>query len=583
MFIEELKKVPKQSGCYLMYNSFNTVIYVGKAKNLQNRLRSYFRSNNSLKVNRLVSEISYFDYIVTNNEKEALILELNLIKKYEPKYNVLLKDDKSYPYIVLTNEKHPILTIKRKLNINKSSSNVFGPFPNAYAAKRLVGLINRLYPLRKCKVLGKKKCLYFHIGECLGYCENNQIDNKEMIEEVLSILKGNDKLLKEKLNEKIKLNSKNMNYELCKELLEDYNYIDNIFLSQNVELNKNIDIDVINFYEKDNYISTIVMFIRNGKIIGVDNKIISVIGDIKGALEYYIYSLYYKKNILPEEVIIPSVVDKSLLESVIDSKFIYTKKGSKHKLFKMAYDNAKIYYKNNINKTIQEENITIKANEELRKLLGLKSLIRIEAFDNSSLFGSYSVSAMVVFINGKEARKEYRKYKLNINKNDDIASLKEVIYRRYFKVLNENLIIPDLIIVDGGFNQVKACIEVLSSLNLNIKVIGVKKDKSHKPNKIIDEYNNELDIEKGSNIFLYLSKIDNEVHRFTVSFHRNLRSKGNVESILDNIKGIGRVRKKKLLDKYTTIENIKNETEENLSKILPKETAKALLSRLNNR
>ena len=292
MFKNELSNVPKQSGCYLMYNSDKVVIYVGKAKNLFNRLKSYFTGRVEGKTKKLVSEIAYFEYIVTNSETEAFILELNLIKKYDPKYNILLRDDKTYPYIELTNELYPRLIVKREININKKHTHLFGPYPNVYAARRLVNLINRLYPLRKCDKMPKKVCLYYHIGECLGYCENKDIDSSKIKEEILSILNGNDKLLMDKINEKIEINSQAMNYEVCKELKEEYDYINIVLNKQHVEINDSVNRDVINYYYNNSYVSIAIMFLRNGKIVGINYKIIPVINEIKDTLEYYISSFY---------------------------------------------------------------------------------------------------------------------------------------------------------------------------------------------------------------------------------------------------------------------------------------------------
>ena len=585
MFKKELREVPKKSGCYLMFNKDGIVIYVGKAKILFNRLKSYFTGRVTGKTKKLVSEIDHFEYIVTNSETEAFILEINLIKKYDPKYNILLRDDKSYPYIELTNEKYPRLRVKREINIKKKTTNLFGPYPNVYAARRLVNLLNRLYPLRKCETMGKKVCLYYHIHECLGYCEHKDVDDTSMKNEILSILNGNDKLLIDKIHEKIDFNSKNMNYEVCKELVDELGYINEVFKNQIiVELDDNINRDVINYYYDNSYISIVIFFIRNGKLVGINNKIIPVINDIKETLEYYIHSFYSKNNIIPKEIIIPDILDTEMMSTVLNTKAIIVQRGSKKKLFDMAGNNARELYEKEIKLIYNNEKLTSDANEELKKLLKLDKLNIIEAFDNSNLFGTFTVSAMVCFIDGAPSKKNYRKFKLSFDKNDDVSSMKEVIYRRYFRVLKDKLEAPDLIIVDGGTNQINACISTLNDLGLYTKVIGVKKDNHHSPEAIVDGDTLELiPIDKRSNVFRLLSRIDEEAHRFVISYHREIRSKGSISSVLDNIDGLGEVRKKKLIKKYGSVSKIKEASIEELSEIIPLNVAENLHKYLSER
>lgn len=569
MFKKELENVPKQSGCYMMHNKDGVVIYVGKAKILFNRLKSYFTGRVTGKTKKMVSEVAYFDYIVTNSEKEAFILELNLIKKYDPKYNILLRDDKSYPYIEFTNEKYPRVIVKREINVNKKHTHLYGPYPNQYAARRLVNLINRLYPLRKCNTMPKKVCLYYHIGECLGYCEYKDADDTKIKEEILSILNGNIKILIDKINEKIEINSRNMNYEVCKELATDLEYVNITFKSQNVELNDGVNRDIINYYYDNSYVSITIMFLRNGKLVGFNNKIIPVIGEISSTVLYYITSFYSKNNIAPKEVIVPSDIDKELLECAVSSKFVSVMRGEKKKLFDMAYNNAKIYYDNEIKLIYKNEEFTENATNELRDILGLSKLHMIEAFDNSNLFGTFTVSAMVCFVDGVPYKKNYRKFKLSFEANDDVKAMKEVIYRRYYRVLYDNLERCDLIIVDGGINQINACLEVLNSLNLDIMVIGVRKDNHHSPDAIIRSDGSIIEISKSSNVFRLLSRIDEEAHRFVISYHREIRSKGSISSVLDNISGLGEVRKKALIKKYGSVSKIKNSTVDEIATVVP--------------
>ena len=583
MFKKELQEVPKKPGCYQMYNSDGIIIYVGKAKILQNRLRSYFTGRVTGKTKKMVSEVDHFEYIVTDTETEAFVLELNLIKKHDPKYNILLRDDKSYPYIELTREKYPRLIVKREININKKKSYLFGPYPNQYAARRLVNLINRLYPLKKCDTMPKKVCLYYHIGECLGYCEHKDIDITNIKNEILSILNGNDKLLIDKINEKIKINSDNLNFEVCKTLVEDLEYIKLLFNNQHVEISDTKDRDIFNYYYDNSYVSICTMFIRGGKLLGMTNKIIPVMTEVKDTLELYIASFYRKHNIIPKEVIVPSTLDIDILKSILDTNVVNVKRGNKKKLYDIAYNNAKTQYEKEIKLIYNNEELTTNANEELRKLLNLDKLHIIEAFDNSNLFGTFSVSAMVSFIDGSPSKKNYRKFKLSFDKNDDVGSMKEVMYRRYFRVLNEDLQKPDLIIVDGGNNQINAAKSILNDLNLNIKVIGVKKDNHHSPESIVDGDNyNIIKVDKKSNVFRLLSRIDEEAHRFVISYHREIRSKGSISSVLDNISGLGEKRKKQLIKKYGSVTKMKEAPISELSEIIPNNIDINLNEYLNN-
>ena len=583
MFKKELQEVPKKPGCYQMYNSDGIIIYVGKAKILQNRLRSYFTGRVTGKTKKMVSEVDHFEYIVTDTETEAFVLELNLIKKHDPKYNILLRDDKSYPYIELTREKYPRLIVKREININKKKSYLFGPYPNQYAARRLVNLINRLYPLKKCDTMPKKVCLYYHIGECLGYCEHKDIDITNIKNEILSILNGNDKLLIDKINEKIKINSDNLNFEVCKTLVEDLEYIKLLFNNQHVEISDTKDRDIFNYYYDNSYVSICTMFIRGGKLLGMTNKIIPVMTEVKDTLELYIASFYRKHNIIPKEVIVPSTLDIDILKSILDTNVVNVKRGNKKKLYDIAYNNAKTQYEKEIKLIYNNEELTTNANEELRKLLNLDKLHIIEAFDNSNLFGTFSVSAMVSFIDGSPSKKNYRKFKLSFDKNDDVGSMKEVMYRRYFRVLNEDLQKPDLIIVDGGNNQINAAKSILNDLNLNIKVIGVKKDNHHSPESIVDGDNyNIIKVDKKSNVFRLLSRIDEEAHRFVISYHREIRSKGSISSVLDNISGLGKKKKKQLIKKYGSVTKMKEAPISELSEIIPNNIAINLHEYLNN-
>lgn len=576
MLEEKLKLVPHLPGSYQMRDKNGIVIYVGKAKDLYKRVNSYFKGTVTGKTRKMVSEVVDFTYIVTGSETEAFITEINLIKEYNPKYNILLKDDKSYPYIEYISKPYPKVKVARYLNIKRRDKKlIFGPYPNAYAARRIVKLINRLYPLKKCEGMPKQVCLYYHIGECLGYCTKNVDPDKlkAMEEEILGFLRGNDKILKNKIMEKIKVYSDTLNYEMAKELTEELHYINVVLDKQKVELHDFVNRDIIGTYLDKGHIGINILFIRNNKLIGSHNEILTIKIDAQEELNYYIMN-FYTKHEIPKEIIVSNDIFSDILSDLINTSFVIPEKGIKKKLLGMAETNAKIYLENEITRVEREELRTVDANENLRELLHLDNLRRIDAFDNSNLFGSYSVSGMVVFKEGLPYKKDYRKYKVSVDKNDDYNTMKEVIYRRYYRALLEKTELPDLIIVDGGINQINACLDTLNSLNLHIKVVGLKKNDKHRTNELIDGDTYQIiELDKDSNIFHYLTRIQDEVHRFTITYHKTLRSKGSISSILDNIEGIGSVRKKELIKKYGNINNIKNASIEELSQIIPEGVA----------
>ena len=579
---EKLSLLTTNPGCYLMKNSDGDIIYVGKAKNLKRRVSSYFNREHTGKTKALVSNIRDFEYIVTQTEVESLLLEINLIKKYEPKYNILLKDNKSYPYIEITGETYPRLIISRPRKIKGHKGKLFGPYPNAMAARRTVQMLNRIYPFRKCHTMDKKVCLYYHIGQCLGYCEK-KIDKekiKKMVDEVTSFLKGNYKEVKEKIENLMKESSASLNFERALEYREMLEYIDKVLEKQKISLNDNINRDVINYYVKNEYISFQVLHLRDGRINMRDKEIFPLIDDVNDTLSYFVTS-FYDKNEVPKEVLVSEDFDINLLEETINTKFIVPKKGIKKKIVDMAYSNAKISLEEEFELIIRDDKRTFGANEELGKLINIPNLRRIETFDNAHIFGTFTVSGMVVFTNGKPDKKEYRKYKITSGSKDDYHTMKEVIYRRYYRVLHDNLKRPDLIIVDGGISQIHAAKEVLDSLYLSIPVLGLKKNDKHSTTALISE-DKEYNIDKTSDVFHLLTRIQDEVHRYTITYHRNIRSKASLSSIIDNVPNIGEVRKKTLLKKYKTITKLKSLTEDELSKDLPRNVARELAQFLKN-
>ena len=576
MLKEKLKLIPHLPGSYQMRNSDGVIIYVGKAKDLHKRVNSYFNRPQTGKTAKMVSEIADFSYIVASSELEAFLLEFNLIKQYDPKYNILLKDDKSYPYIEYISKPYPKLQVSRYLNIRKKDKKMlFGPYPNAYAARKIVALINRLYPLKKCDVMPKKVCLYYHIGECLGYCEKKVDQEKlaNMETEILSFLRGNADVLKEKLLEKINMYSEQLNFEMALELKKELNYISIVLDKQKMELHDYVNRDVVGYYFNKGYLSVQILFLRNGRMVGGHSDIFPVVSDLEDELDTYLMN-FYSRHEVPKEILCTSDVNTSILSEIINTSFVVPLKGKKKNLVDMASKNAQINLENELEIIVCDEEKTEKANDELRELLGLKKLDRIDLFDNSNLFGSFTVSCMVVFKNGRPAKKEYRKYKISLEKNDDYHTMQEVIYRRYYRALVDKLELPDLIIVDGGINQMNACLEILQSLNLNIRVCGLRKNDKHRTNDLVDSLDyRTIPLDKTSSVFHYLTRMQDEVHRYTISYHRTIRSKGAIGSILDNIEGIGSKRKKALIKEFGSVIKIKNASIEELSRIIPEATA----------
>ena len=574
-FKEKLSLVPHKPGSYQMLDKNGTIIYVGKAKDLNKRLHSYFNRTHTGKTAKMVSLIDDFKYVVATSEIEAFIIEINLIKEFKPKYNIMLMDDKSYPYIEYISKPYPRLKISRYLNIRKKDNKMlFGPYPNAFAAKKIVNLINRLYPLKKCEGNPKELCLYYHIGECLGYCVNSIDKNKvfEMEEEILSFLRGNDDILRNKIMEKINQYSEALNFEMALELKKELEYIDIVLSKQKVELHDFVNRDVISYYVENGYISIEILFIRNGKLLNHKNSIYPLNLDILDEVENYIAQFYLKHEI-PKEILVPEELNRDNIASLVNTNILAPQKGIKKGIVKMAYDNAKLNLKNKFEEIQKDEKRTINANEELRELLNLENLDRIDIFDNSNLFGSFAVSGMVVYEEGKPAKNEYRKYKVSVDVNDDYNTMKEILYRRYQRALVEKTKMPDLIIVDGGENQIRAALDTLAMLRLNIKVVGLKKNDKHRTNDLIDSDLSSIPLDRTSNVFHYLTRMQDEVHRFTITYHRQLRSKGSIGSILDDIDGIGSVRKKALIKRFGSVLKMQQASLIELDEILPHEVS----------
>ncbi len=575
---EKLALVPNKPGSYQMKNKDGIIIYVGKAKNLKNRLKSYFTGTVTGKTAMLVADIDDFEYIVTSSELESLILEITLIKKYDPKYNILLKDDKSYPYIELTNETYPRVRVVRNVNRKKHKSRLFGPYPNVTSARRTVEIINRMYPLRKCERLKKEVCLYYHLGECLGYCAKkiDQAIIQPMVDEIAAFLKGDSSIITKKIEREMKAASEAMNYEKaldCKKMLED---IDITLRHQKIDLNRNYNFDLFAYYQDKNYFSVQCFFIREGLLFGRHGDILTTVEDPKEALIEYIIKFYQKNSVLPKEIVVPNDINASLLQEYLKVKVNSPSRGDIKKLILLAEDNCKIALHEKEETLNKDEQARMEALEELRRVLKKKNVSRMEAFDNSHLFGTFYVGGMVVYEDFLPLKEEYRKFKISTEVKDDLGAMREVLYRRYYRVLMENLQKPDLIVIDGGENQVAVAKEIIDSLHLDITIIGLKKDDHHKTNTLIDEYGRVLPCDSHSNLFLFLSKIQEEVHRYAITYHRTIKQKGSLASLLDVVPGIGEVRRKELLKKFGSLKKLKEASLEELEAVLNKDVAENL-------
>lgn len=581
-FKEKLALVPTKPGSYQMKNKDGVIIYVGKAKNLKNRLKSYFTGTVTGKTKMLVEDIDDFEYIVTSSELESLILEITLIKKYDPKYNIMLTDDKTYPYIELTKEKYPRLRVVRNVKRKKNLNYLYGPYPNVTAARKTVNMLNRLYPLRKCEHLKKELCLYYHIHECLGYCTKN-IDKSvidEMSKEIVAFLKGDSSFIREKINKEMLKASESMNYERALELKTMLEDIDITLRRQKIDLNDNYNFDLINYYVDKNYLSIQVFFVRDGLLVGRNKDVISSDLDVLDQVVEYILKFYEKTGVLPNELLVPEEVDSELLSNYLNIKVNSPKKGKLKNLLDLARDNAKEILMSEEEMLKKNDDLRLKAIDELKVLLKTDNVSRMEAFDNSHLFGTFYVGGMVVYNDFLPLKDEYRKYKISVSVKDDLGAMKEVLYRRYYRVLMENLTPPDIVVMDGGYNQVRIAKEIIDSLGLKIRVIGLVKNDKHKTSSIIDEEGRVLEVGPNSNLFLFFSRIQEEVHRYAITYHRNIKAKGSLSSLLDLVPGIGEVRRKELLKKFGSLKKMKEASIEELNEVLPDDVSNALFDYL---
>jgi len=554
---EKIALLPTEPGCYLMKNALQEVIYVGKAKNLKNRVKTYFTGAHNEKTTRLVAEISDFNYVLTNSEQESLILEINMIKQHLPKYNIRLIDDKTYPYIEITNEEHPKLQVVRQKDVK---GKVFGPYPNVYGARETVRLLNRLYPLRKCDTLPKKACLYYHIGQCLAPCIHPNVEYTDTIEQITRFLKGDAKEVLNRLQIEMTKASVDMAYEKAAEFRDMINHIQATTEKQIINMNDFKDRDAISYAFNKDDISLQILMMRQGKIVDHHQIVFAYVGEIMEAILSYLLQFYETAS--PDELLFSDRFKMEDIEPFFGKKALIPQKGDKKKLTDLTSKNADYDLEHHFMLYRHKDEKKQKALDDLSELLNT-NIRHIEIFDNAQLFGTAPISALVVFRNGDFEKKSYRKYHSQTTTNDDYQAMKEVIYRRYQRMLVEGLDVPDLILVDGGKGQLSAAKETLDSLGLTIKIAGLKKNNKHALEALVYE-NEVIPLLKQSEIYKLLLKLSEEVHRFAIDFHRSTRNKLSVSSPLDEIPGIGDTRKKALLSHFSSMDAIKEASEEEL-------------------
>ena len=583
----KLALLPDQPGCYLMKDKNGTIIYVGKAKILKNRVRSYFTGSHNTKTERLVSEIVDFEYIVTESNIEALLLEINLIKKNDPKYNIMLKDDKTYPFLKITNEKYPRLVITRK--VLKDKAFYFGPYPDVGAAHETQQILDRLFPLRKCKPSQTKEpCLYYHLGQCLCpyYFDVDPKVYTKIVDEVKGFLNGGHEKVESEIHQKMVQAAENMEFEKAAEYRDQIRAIETIMTRQKMTNTDLVDRDVFGYAIDKGWMCVQVFFVRQGKLIERDVSIFPFYNEAEEDFLTYIGQFYQEnEHFIPKEVLIPDTIDQLSVEALLDTKVLQPKRGEKKKLVELANKNAAVALNERFDLIARKQERTIGAVERLGNAMNIPTPTRIESFDNSNIMGTNPVAAMVVFIDGKPAKKEYRKYKIKTVKGpDDYASMREVIYRRYARVIREGLPLPDLILIDGGKGQVDVAKDVLENqLGIDIPVAGMAKNEKHKTNELL--FGSDLAVvplERNSPEFFLLQRVQDEVHRFAITFHRQLRSKNSFASLLDEIEGLGPKRKKTLLKEFKSLKNITAATVEELQQIgLPKNVAQNVFDKLH--
>ena len=555
----KLELLPDSPGCYLHKDKNGTVIYVGKAKNLKNRVRSYFHGSHNTKTELLVSEIEDLEWIVVESNIESLVLEINLIQRYKPKYNIMLKDDKYYPFIMITNEKYPRLMITRR--VKKDGAMYFGPYPDVKAANEVKRLLDRIFPFRKCGLHEKKVCFYYHIHQCLCPVVNHVDPQvyKDMAQEVKHFLTGDDKEIINELKTRMFAASEKMEFEQAAEYRDVINSIGTLRTKQRVMNHDLKDRDVFGYYVDKGWMCVQVFFVRQGKMIQRDVNMFPYYNDAEDDFLTYIGQFYQEAaHMVPKEILVPSEIDAEAVEAVTQTKGLKPSRGEKKQLVAMATKNARTQLQLKFDLLEKDLIKTQGAIENLGKILNIPTPVRIESFDNSNIMGTSPVSAMVVFINGKPSKKDYRKYKIKtVEGADDYASMREVITRRYSRAMREGTALPDLIAMDGGAGQVNAAKAILKEIGLDIPVAGMAKNDKHQTSELL--FGDPLEVvplSRQSQEFFLLQRIQDEVHRFAITFHRQVRGKNTFSSKLDGITGLGPKRKQKLMTTFKSLKAI---------------------------
>ena len=582
----KLKLLPDLPGCYMMKDINSRIIYVGKAKNLKNRVRSYFKSSHEGKTAKLVSEIRDFETIITSTDKEAFLLEITLIQKHKPYYNIKLKRGTGYPYIKITHEKDPQLKIVSQ--VKKDGGYYFGPYPNVYAATETLQLLQKVYPLRRCNGYQKRPCLYYHMGQCLGACfkEVPQSEYEKQIKKIKSFLNGNVSKIKKELEQKMETASENLEFERAAEIRDQIHYVEITVEKQKIISNDNTPRDLFAFYMNKGWLSLQIFSIRQARLMKREKRLFPCIDTPEAELESFILQFYNQKNrILPKEILVPSGMDKETLSEILGIPVKTPQRGQKRDLLEMAQKNARLVLEEKFRLLELDERKTTGAMNEITDALGLPNGHRIEAFDHSHLQGEDLVSAMVCFIDGRPEKTEYRKYKLkNVDHADEAASTREVIYRRYSRLLKEKANLPDLILMDGASIQINAAVDVLhNQLGIDIPVAGMVKNDRHKTADLMMENDEKIGLDPKSEGFYLLQRIQDEVHRFAITFHRQVRSKNSLASRLERIQGVGPKTRIKLLRNYGSLKNISAASVEDLESLgISKKVAQTIKLSLKN-
>ena len=582
----KLELLPTSPGCYIHKDKNGTIIYVGKAKNLRNRVRSYFRGSHDTKTEALVSEIVDFEFIVTESNIEALLLEINLIKENKPKYNIMLKDDKSYPFIKITNERYPRLIITRQ--VKKDGGLYFGPYPDVGAANEIKRLLDRIFPFRKCTNPPSKVCFYYHIGQCMAHtvCRKDEAYFKAMAQEVSDFLKGQDDKIIDELKSKMAVAAQSMEFERAAEYRDLIQAIGTLRTKQRVMAKDLQNRDVFGYYVDKGWMCVQVFFVRQGKLIERDVNLFPYYNDPDEDFLTYVGQFYQEKShLVPNEILIPQDIDEEAIKALVDTKVLKPQRGEKKQLVNLAIKNARVSLEQKFNLLEKSVEKTQGAIENLGRLLQIPTPVRIESFDNSNIMGTSPVSAMVVFVNGKPSKKDYRKYKIKtVVGPDDYASMREVIRRRYGRVQRDGLTPPDLIVIDGGQGQVNIAKQVIQEeLGLDIPIAGLQKNDKHQTHELLfGDPLEVVELSRNSQEFFLLQRIQDEVHRFAITFHRQLRSKNSFSSQLDGIEGLGPKRKQNLMKYFKSLTKIKEASVDEIVAVgIPRAVAEAVHQHLN--